>query len=83
MLRRSLAIVVAVSALLIALAGPVSAAGPTPPNCWGVFSNDGQTAATALSSIGANGQPGLSAFNQGGVAAFVQYLQSAGSGCQF
>lgn len=81
MLRRSLAILMAISSLLVMLTGPVSAAGPTPASCWGLFSNDGQTAANAQSSIGAYGQPGLSAFNQGGVAAFVHYEQSAG--CQF
>jgi hypothetical protein len=80
MLRRSIAAAIAVVSLLVMLAGPVAAAGPTPADCYGLFSNDGQTAATALSSIGANGQPGLSAFNDGGVAAFVAYEQSAGCG---
>jgi hypothetical protein len=80
MLRRSFAAAIAVVSLLVMLVGPVSAASPTPATCWGLFSNDGQTAASALSSIGSYGQPGLSAFNDGGVAAFVQYEQS---GCGF
>ena len=62
--------------IAVLVAGPVSADSSTPSNCWGLFSNDGQTAASALSSIGADGQPGLSAFNQGGVAAFVAYEQA-------
>jgi hypothetical protein len=77
MVRRSFAAAMAVVALLVMLAGPVSAAGPTPATCWGLASNNGQTAAQVLSSIGAYGQPGLSAFNQGGVAAFEHYVQAA------
>ena len=74
--RRILLTFAAMAYLCVYLAGPVAAAGPTPSTCWGTSSKDGQTAATALSSIGAYGQPGLSAFNQGGVAAFEQFVQS-------
>jgi hypothetical protein len=67
---------VAGSLIGFALPAVASAAGPQPPTCWGQTSFDGQTAAQVLSSIGAYGQPGLSAFNHGGVAAFEQYVQS-------
>jgi hypothetical protein len=68
-----------VAGLLMGLAVPAvaSAAGPQPPTCLGQAYNDGQVAAVVLSSIGAGGQPGLSAFNNGGVAAFVQNEQQS------
>ena len=44
------------------LSGTASANQPTPSTCWADLTNQGQFAAFTLSNLGAEGQPGLSAF---------------------
>jgi hypothetical protein len=79
---RRIAATASLVGLVAVFAMPVTgtAAGPQPPTCWAEMTNDGQAAQIALSAIGTNGQPGLSALNQGAVAAFVQNQQQSNCG---
>jgi hypothetical protein len=61
--RRRIALVGMTAGILVGvLSGTASADQPTPPTCWSELTNHGQFAAFTLSNLGAEGQPGLSAF---------------------
>ena len=61
--KRRIALVGMTTGILVGiLSGTASADQPTPPTCWADLTNQGQFAAFTLSNLGAEGQPGLSAF---------------------
>jgi hypothetical protein len=61
--KRRIALVGMAAGIVVGvLSGTASADQPTPPTCWAALTNQGQFAAFTLSNLGAEGQPGLSAF---------------------